>query len=114
LAQLWTAVAAFAGTATAIAVSSEAWAEVRLLWITAGGFLYLAASTILPEVLQAGEDGKSSIRMAQLAAFCSGIFFLYVVALMEEADEGGDHNHHHHHGHEDAVVTEPAIQHAEL
>lgn len=105
MAQLFTAVAAFAGTATAIVVSEEAWAEERLLWVTAGGFLYLAATTILPDVLAegGGGDGENStatsrrlFRLAQLAAFCAGISCLYMVDVF-----GGDHYHHSHQGHND-------------
>lgn len=108
MAQGFTAIAAFAGTATAICVSEEAWAEERLLWITAGGFLYLAGTTILPEVLvEEGRGERSStktsrglFRLAQLAAFCTGILFLSMVDSLS----GDDHHHNHqsphdHHGH---------------
>jgi len=105
--QLYTAVAAFIGTAIAIVVSEEAWAEEQLILITAGGFLYLAGTTILPEVLSdegiRGRESKTSkrwLRFAQLIAFCFGIFFLYMVAVLEEAEHGsadGTHSHHHHH-----------------
>lgn len=101
-AQLFTAIAAFAGTATAVAVSSESWMEDRLLWITAGGFVYLAGTTILPEVLN--DEGhlptgirsrRLVFRLAQLFAFTSGIVFMSLVDWL--SDEG--HDHHHHHGH---------------
>jgi solute carrier family 39 (zinc transporter), member 7 len=102
--QLWTATAAFCGTATAM--YTQAWLENELLWITAGGFIYLAASTLLPEVLQdtTGPGSSSSravmFRLAQLVAFIIGIGFLYAVSLLEdyESHGSGDH-HHHHHGH---------------
>ena len=103
MAQLFTAIAAFAGTAIAIAISSESWMEDRLLWITAGGFVYLACTTILPEVLKEGhiQKGRRSSRMvfrlAQLLAFCSGIMFMSLVDWLSD-DE--DHHHHSHtHGH---------------
>jgi len=101
--QLLTAIGAFCGTATAIAVSDyEALVEERLLWITAGGFVYLACTTILPDVLseKGGSNSSSLFPIAQLAAFCAGIAFLYAVALLEEADhtsDGADHHHRHHH-----------------
>jgi zinc transporter ZupT len=102
LAQLVTAVAAFAGTAMAIALSTTPWAEERLLWITAGGFLYLAGTTILPEVLNESEPGIHSstrtrrigFRLAQLLAFASGILFLSMVDILS-----GGHDHHHHGSH---------------
>jgi ZIP Zinc transporter len=101
LAQLATAVAAFAGTASAIAISTTPWAEERLLWITSGGFLYLAGTTILPEVLnENGPETHSStrtrrigFRLAQLLAFGVGILFLSMVDILS-----GGHDHHHHHG----------------
>jgi zinc transporter 7 len=102
LAQFMTAVAAFCGTATACALSHDAWTEERLLWITAGGFVYLACTTILPEVIS---DHGCSIpfRFAQLASFCVGIAFLYVVAILEVANECSPNDEnchvHHHHGH---------------
>jgi zinc transporter ZupT len=44
--------------------------------LTAGGFVYLAATTLLPEIL---DDTRSTgkFRLAQLAAFIAGIGFLY-------------------------------------
>lgn len=104
LAQFMTAIAAFCGTATACALSHDAWAEERLLWITAGGFVYLSCTTILPEVINE-HGGSIPFRFAQLAAFCVGIAFLYVVAILEVADacSADDENchlhpgHHHHH-----------------
>jgi zinc transporter 7 len=95
-AQFMTAIAAFTGTVIALYLS-EGWVGERLLYVTAGGFIYLATVTILPEVL---EDDRHSIgfRLAQLLAFLAGIGFLYLVYLMEEyeyKDEAahGDHSH---------------------
>ena len=124
--QLYTAVAAFLGTATAIVVAEEAWAEERLIWITAGGFLYLAGTTLLPEVLaderifdseNKNTTSKRWLRFAQWLAFCVGISCLYVVALLEGVEQTSDrvsHGHHHHgehrvhhdhHSHQHAEVT---------
>ena len=109
--QLYTAVAAFLGTATAIVVSEEVWAEERLIWITAGGFLYLAGTTLLPQVLAderiCDSESKSTtskrwLRFAQWLSFCVGILCLYVVAVLEDGehtlDHGSSSHHHHHHG----------------
>ena len=117
LAQLFTAIAAFAGTATAVAVSSESWMEDRLLWITAGGFVYLAGTTILPEVLndeehfQTGnQSNRFLFRLAQLFAFTSGIVFMSLVDWL--SDEGHDHHHSHSHSH---INQEQSIhEHSEL
>lgn len=102
LMQLCTALAAFAGTA--VALYSQLWAEKKLIWITAGGFIYLAASTLLPEVLQeTSARGSQSIvfRFAQFASFLVGIVFLYAVAVLEEYDFQDSSAHHqgHHHNH---------------
>lgn len=104
LAQFLTAIAAFMGTAFALYVS-EGWNGHLLLFVTAGGFVYLAATTILPEVLD--ESSSPSLRLAQLSCFCLGIGFLYIVSLMEEHEHehhvgysAATHHHHHHHTHE--------------
>ena len=92
-AQFLTAIAAFVGTGVALSVAEGYGSDVLLL-VTAGGFVYLAATTILPEIL---EDSQSTawFRLAQVACFCIGIGFLYVVTLLEE----DDHDGHHHRGH---------------
>ena len=97
MAQFGTAVAAFMGTALALTVSQGDWAGERLLFVTAGGFVYLAATTLLPEVLDHG-DTTLFYRLLQLAFFVAGIGFLYMVAHLEEQ---GNHQHatHHHHQH---------------
>lgn len=116
--QFLTAIAAFVGTFVGLWAAAT-WPGVN--YITAGGFVYLASVTILPNVL---EEGKPSFlfRVSQLAAFLIGIGFLYSVSLMEGEDGHGhshghnqhalheedhhqecqhDHDHegHHHHGH---------------
>jgi zinc transporter 7 len=96
-AQFMTAIAAFLGTIIALYVA-DGWIGERLLYVTAGGFIYLACVTILPEVL---EDDRHSItfRLAQLAAFLAGIGFLYLVYLMEAYDDNHEHGHDHSHRH---------------
>lgn len=99
LAQFFTAVAAFIGTATAIAVSADNRLEEPIILFTAGGFIYLAGTTILPEVLneEGGGNYESKptvglFRFAKLVAFCVGILFLSMVDWLN----GDDHHHHHH------------------
>ena len=110
LAQFVTALAAVLGTCTALYVSELGGAEQSqmLLLITAGGFVYLAAVTILPEVLLE-EKASASLRLAQLVAFVAGMGMLYMVALLEEHDHdhhdhrktaGEAHHDHAHHGHD--------------
>jgi zinc transporter 7 len=100
-AQFGTAIAAFVGTLVGLWAAST-WPGV--MYVTAGGFVYLAAVTILPKVL---EERKTSIpfRIAQLCAFLIGIGFLFSVSLLEGADgHGHSHGHHGQHGVVEEVV----------
>jgi solute carrier family 39 (zinc transporter), member 7 len=103
-AQFLTAIAAFVGTGVALSVA-EGWGSDTLLLVTAGGFVYLAATTILPEIL---DDSQSTawFRLAQVACFCVGIGFLYVVTLLEDDDHHDGHHHHHGHSHHDHPHSE--------
>jgi zinc transporter 7 len=106
LAQFGTAIAALLGTVVGIALEGFLVGGDSLMLITAGGFVYLAAVTILPEIL---EDDSASwrFRVAQTLCFATGIGFLYMVTILEEI--GGGHSHGHGH-HEHAHHHEP-IQH---
>jgi zinc transporter ZupT len=97
LAQLFTAIAAFIGTATAIAISADNRIEEPIILFTAGGFIYLAGTTILPEVLNEEErklhESKHTeglLRFAKFVAFCVGILFLSMVDWLNS-----DFHHHH-------------------
>ncbi|KAL7541391.1 hypothetical protein ACHAXR_010884 [Thalassiosira sp. AJA248-18] len=100
-AQFLTAIAAFLGTAFGLYSGQiiEGLGHDVLLPFTAGGFLYLACSTILPDVLET--DASALQRMCQIIAFLLGVAFMYAVAELEEmeASNGGHDHHHHHHGH---------------
>lgn len=99
-AQFMTAIAAFTGTVVALYLS-EGWIGERLLYVTAGGFIYLATVTILPEVLE-DDRHSAAFRLAQLTAFLAGIGFLYLVYLLEEYE------------HKDAAATsDRTLQHGE-
>lgn len=105
LAQFVTAIAAFIGTIVALS-AAEGWAGERLLFITSGGFVYLAATTILPEVL---DEGPSAVyRFLHLCAFSAGIGFLYIVALLEHGDDHHGKSDHH------TLVFDNEHPHAEL
>jgi solute carrier family 39 (zinc transporter), member 7 len=102
LLQFITAGAALAGAVVGV-LAVEGYGGETLLYITAGGFIYLACVTILPEVL---EEKKASLkfRVAQVLCFCSGVAFLYAVAVIEHhttADGHHGHSHHSHHDHHD-------------
>lgn len=115
LLQFATAVAALIGTIVGV-LAVEGYGKEQLLYVTAGGFVYLAAVTILPEAL---DDGKTvQFRLLQLMAFCTGVAFLYAVAMIEHHNHEdhalhtyhGDHNKNndvegHRHGQEEHLYT---------
>eukprot|EP00980_Cylindrotheca_fusiformis_P007031 scaffold1475_cov111-Cylindrotheca_fusiformis.AAC.10 len=110
LCQFGTATAAMIGTL--VGVYLQHFAGDSLILMTAGGFIYLAAVSILPEIL---DDPSKSLkfRMLQLLFFGAGIAFLYSTTILEEMsghhshghhDHGHAHHHHqdvHHHQHQD-------------
>jgi hypothetical protein len=53
------------------------------------GFLYLACTTILPDVLDS--DVSAMMRLMQVSSFLLGIGLMYGVILLEEMNE--DHPH---------------------
>ena len=111
-AQFGTAVAAFIGTAVGLfsaTLAAESWGidDNSLLCFTAGGFVYLAAVSILPDLLK--EPASFQKRSVQVLAFAIGIAFMRAVSELEHQMEGGSHSHgrhhcsgqeHHHHEHQ--------------
>lgn len=95
-AQFGTAIAAMLGTVTGLLLQD--FAGDSLMLVTAGGFVYLAACNILPEILHE-ESSSLRFRMAQIGAFAVGIGFLYGVSLLEELEDGHGHGHNHGHNH---------------
>ena len=102
LAQFGTAVAAMIGAVVGVLVA-ESWDGI--VYITAGGFVYLAAVSLLPEVL---ESTSARMRVGQILAFLIGIAFLYSVHLLEEHDHGG---HSHSHGHAHEIIRHEEVMH---
>lgn len=100
LAQFGTALAAMVGTGVGLGLQDYAGGD-QLILITAGGFVYLAAVTIIPDILD-DHGGRRTVqfRLGQLLCFAIGIGFMYGVSMLEEMDP---HGHHHHHGHLDHV-----------
>ena len=92
-AQFLTAIAAFLGTAVGLYGGQiiEGLGHDVLLPFTAGGFLYLACVTILPDVIET--EASLPMRMLQICSLLVGIGFMYGVLLAEEweAASGGDH-----------------------
>jgi zinc transporter 7 len=97
-AQFLTAIAAFVGTAFGLYSSQlfEGLGHEVLLPFTAGGFLYLACCTILPEILATPCGIK--VRFLQCISFAVGVAFLYAAGQMEE--DGHSHGFQHHHDEE--------------
>ena len=103
LAQFGTALAAMVGTLLGLRLHE--FAGDKLIYITSGGFLYLATVTIMPELLQEEGTSQSStvrFRILQLLCFAAGIGLMYLVTLLEAASgECAGHSHSHaHHQHE--------------
>ena len=104
MAQFGTAVAAMIGTFVGLFLQGWVTAgDESLIFLTAGGFIYLATVTILPDVLDEGTSLQ--FRLAQLTCFATGVAFLYAVTLLESGDghghgaHGHSHGHHHHEKH---------------
>lgn len=97
--QFGTAVAALAGTALALVAQQEATHGKALPLATAGGFVYLAGTTLIPHVMHQPVP-RPWYRLGHLVAFVVGLAFMYGVAWMEHVGDG-DHHPHHHHNHHD-------------
>eukprot|EP00934_Nitzschia_sp_Nitz4_P000575 Nitzschia sp. Nitz4//scaffold14_size191712//85955//87010//NITZ4_001720-RA/size191712-processed-gene-0.272-mRNA-1//1//CDS//3329536918//575//frame0 len=105
LAQFGTALAAMLGTVVGITLQN--FAGDSILWMTAGGFVYLAACNIIPELLE--EPTTFRLRMFQILCFALGVAFMYGVGILEEMDGGGHDHHGHDHGHGHHHIVEPAV-----
>ena len=96
LTQFMTAIAAMMGSLVGL-WAVEGWGSHSMVYLTAGGFVYLAAVTILSQVLD--EHASFKMRLMQLLAFGAGIAFMYGVLLLEGHDHSGCNGHDHSHGH---------------
>lgn len=96
-AQFLTAIAAFLGTAFGLFSGQiiEGLGHDVLLPFTAGGFVYLACVTILPDVLET--DVSAIMRLLQVCSFLVGVGFMWAVALLEEMEASNGEHHHGHH-----------------
>lgn len=103
MAQFGTAVSAMMGCVFGLVAADLA--GDSLIFVTSGGFVYLATVNILPDIL----DEKASLRfrLTQLLFFSFGVAFLYAVCLLEEMDgEGHGHSHGHHSHHAAEAVMD--------
>lgn len=94
-AQFGTAVSAMLGCVVGLEAADLA--GDSLIFITSGGFVYLATVNILPDILD--ETASLRFRLTQLLFFSFGVAFLYAVCLLEEmsGEHGHSHGHHDHH-----------------
>lgn len=81
LLNLLTALTAFAGAVLALSVSSAVeGVERAIVAVTAGGFLYIASSDLIPELHKEPEVGKSALQLISLLA---GIGVMVALAGLE-------------------------------
>ena len=93
MAQFGTALAAMVGTCVGLVAADMA--GDSLIFVTSGGFIYLATVNILPDMLE--EKASLQFRLTQILFFGFGVAFLYGVCLLEEMDDGHGHGHGHSH-----------------
>lgn len=108
--QFTTAIAAYCGTIIGLFGMEQmklALGYDLMVPFTAGGFIYLAAVTILPSLLLEETKKGLMIRLLHVMAFIVGIGFMYFVAILEHQNggcSGHSHSHGHHHHDEHDVV----------
>mmetsp|Transcript_16463 Transcript_16463/g.31195 ORF Transcript_16463/g.31195 Transcript_16463/m.31195 type:complete len:401 (-) Transcript_16463:44-1246(-) len=101
MAQFSTAIAAYCGTFVGLygmQTMKDYLGSDLMVPFTAGGFVYLATVTILPNLLECKVGRRA--RISQIVAFLVGIGFMYGVALLEHAGGSCGHAHGHGHGHD--------------
>ena len=84
LLQLTTAIGALLGCIVGLLFNSfgtQLWATQTFLPITAGGFIYIATVSIIPELLETNGGLKQSI--LELLALVFGVFLMVLVAMYE-------------------------------
>ena len=99
--QFVTAIAAFIGTALGLFSSQlvEGLGHNVMLPFTAGGFVYLASVSILPEVLET--DVNARFRLLQILSFTLGLGFMYAVGVLENIEAHIEKTQHVHHIHKE-------------
>lgn len=78
--QLLTALGALSGTAIAL-LGSNGEAAPWVMPFTAGGFIYIATVSVLPELLEETTKLKQSIK--EIAALLAGVALMIVIAGLE-------------------------------
>ena len=80
--QLLTAIPALVGCGTAFYAQSfgEAAASVFILPFTAGGFIYIATVSVIPELLE-GSSLRQSVK--EILALSAGVFSMVIISWYE-------------------------------
>lgn len=85
--------------------------ENQILPLTAGGFIYIAGSDLIPELRK---DVRIRDSLAQLAAILGGLALMYVMSMSLSHthihDSNGDHEGHQHHDHGALPASVPPIR----
>ncbi|CAM9360847.1 unnamed protein product [Choristocarpus tenellus] len=81
MAQFGTAIAAFAGCLFGLLATGYGGMETVLLALTAGGFIYVACVTLMPEIV----DNQAGLgqTLVDIVAMCTGVTLMVGVALLE-------------------------------
>lgn len=115
--QFSTAIAAYCGTLIGLFGMDQMKQIIGydlMVPFTAGGFIYLAAVTILPSLLE--EKRGLIARILHVMSFIVGIGFMYYVAVLEHSSGGFSHSneHHDHHdiGHHDHEIHDHMDHHS--
>lgn len=88
MAQFVTAVGALIGTLVGLMAYRNPTLEAMLLALTAGGFVYIATVTVLPELLASPMKGTNAVAqtLAEGLCFSAGVGLMVLVAIGEEHD----------------------------
>ena len=88
-AQFVTAIVAFIGTIVGLLFERHKLTEDIFLAITSGGFLFIAATSMIPKVLSSGSQSGQGQIILELLCFALGMGFMGGVLLLEGGKEGG-------------------------
>jgi zinc transporter 7 len=80
LSQLFTATGCLLGTVISLLASSLASSSKWILPFTAGGFIYIACTTVLPDLLQ---DNSFKQSAKEVIGFLTGVGMMVLVAMLE-------------------------------
>ncbi|ETN69396.1 hypothetical protein NECAME_05251 [Necator americanus] len=83
--QLVTALGALSGCALSLCVAdpsalADATSSSWILPFTAGGFIYIATVSVIPELLENSSTGQS---LREILALLLGIFMMYLISMYE-------------------------------